>query len=150
MIDAYLGDHGLSSLFFLSFLASTLLPLGSEWLLALLIAEGMSSFIVILVATIGNFLGSFTTYLIGRWGADFMVSRMLRINDFETGKAKRIYRRWGIWSLLFSWMPIVGDPLCLAAGIFKASPVWFSMLVNTGKCFRYVFVAWVVFSAKVG
>jgi len=150
MIDFSLADNGLSSLFFLSFLASTLLPLGSEWLLALLIADGYSSFTVILVATIGNFLGALTTYLIGRWGSDFMVSRILRINDFETGKAKRMYCRWGIWSLLFSWVPIVGDPLCLAAGIFKASPVWFSMLVISGKCLRYVFVAWLVFSANVG
>ena len=145
-MDQFVTDYSLSTLFFLSFAASTVLPLGSEWLLALLIAKGASAALVVLTATAGNFLGACTTYLIGLWGADFVIFRLLRISPETSNRAQRSFRKWGVWALLFSWLPIIGDPLCLAAGIMKTNLFVFSILVITGKAFRYMFVAWVALS----
>ncbi len=145
-MDQFITDYSLSTLFLLSFGASTLLPLGSEWLLALLIAEGRSPWLVVTVATTGNFLGACTTYLIGIWGADFVISKLLRISVEKSDRAQQLFRKWGVWSLFFSWLPIIGDPLCLAAGIFKTNPFIFSILVISGKALRYIFVAWVISS----
>lgn len=141
-MDQLITDHSLSTLFLLSFAASTVLPLGSEWLLALLIVNGRSAIPAVLTATTGNFLGACTTYLIGLWGADFVVSKLLRISPETSNKAQKVFKKWGVWALLFSWLPAIGDPLCLAAGILKTNPYLFSVLVLTGKAFRYIFVAW--------
>jgi membrane protein YqaA with SNARE-associated domain len=146
-VDQFITDYSLSALFLLSFGASTLLPLGSEWLLALLIADGRSPGLVVAVATTGNFLGACTTYLIGLWGADFIIAKLFRIGAEKSDRAQQIFRKWGVWSLFFSWLPVIGDPLCLVAGIFKTNPIIFSLLVISGKALRYIFVAWVVSSA---
>ena len=146
-MDQLVTDHSLATLFLLSFAASTVLPLGSEWLLALLIAKGCAVTPAVLTATTGNFLGACTTYLIGLWGADFVIAKLLRISPETSHKAQKIFKKWGVWALLFSWLPAVGDPLCLAAGILKTNPYVFSILVITGKAFRYVFVAWAALSA---
>ncbi len=146
-MEQFITDHSLSTLFFLSFGASTLLPLGSEWLLALLVADGLPIVNVVLVATTGNFLGACTTYFIGILGANLIILKLLRISSEQSAKAQGVFRRWGVWSLFFSWLPIIGDSLCLAAGIFKTNPLVFSALVITGKAFRYMFIAWVDSSA---
>ncbi len=145
-MDLLVTDHSLSTLFLLSFAASTVLPLGSEWLLALLIVNGHPVVPAVLTATIGNFLGACTTYLIGLWGAEFLISKLLRISPETSDKAQTVFNKWGVWALFFSWLPVIGDPLCLAAGILKTNPYIFSILVITGKAFRYVFVAWAAFS----
>jgi len=135
-------DASLWSLFCLSFAASTILPLGSEWLLVLMIADGYPLFSTVLVATTGNFLGACTTYVIGRWGADFVIYKVLGIDDLKAQRAERVYQKWGIWSLLLSWVPLVGDPLCFIAGVFRIHPLPFSILVISGKCLRYLFIGW--------
>ena len=145
-MDQIITTYPLISLFFLSFAASTLLPLGSEWLLVLLVVNGLPPYLTVTVATAGNFLGAFTTYVIGRWGADFLISNLLRIGPEGRMRARRIYGRWGVWSLLFSWLPVVGDPLCLVAGMLKTNFLLFSVLVIAGKLFRYFFVARVALS----
>lgn len=132
-------------LFLLSFLASTLLPLGSEWLLVVMIVQGFSPVGCVVVASIGNYGGACTTYLIGRWGAERVSCRWLRMDEQPIHRAKVRYEKYGSWSLLFSWVPIVGDPLCLVAGIFRAPFVPFSILVFIGKCARYSFLAYLTF-----
>jgi membrane protein YqaA with SNARE-associated domain len=149
-MEQLISEHGLLSLFGLSFLAATIVPLGSEWLLGVLLINGYSASTVVLVATAGNYLGACTTYIIGRWGSDLLFYRILRIGSAEAARAKQLYRRWGIWSLLLSWLPIVGDPLCLAAGIFRTPYLPFSILVIIGKLLRYGFIAWVVLYTLAG
>ena len=143
-MDQFITDYSLSALFLLSFGASTLLPLGSEWLLALLIADGRSPGLVVAVATTGNFLGACTTYLIGIWGSDFFIKTILRIDDTQLAKAEKLYGKYGSWSLLLSWLPVIGDPLCLIAGVFRISFFRFSVLVFVGKFFRYAILALLV------
>ena len=136
-------DHcSLWTLFLLSFAAATIVPVGSEWLLALLISDGSPLVESVVTATIGNFLGSCTTYLLGLWGSAFLVTKVFRIKEQDMTRAEAVYRKWGIWSLLLSWLPVLGDPLCLAAGVFKTRFIVFSVIVLSAKAIRYFFVAW--------
>jgi len=141
-MESSLASHGYSGLFALSFLASTLLPVGSEWLLVLMILKGNDLFTTVAVAAVGNYLGACTTWAIGIWGGPLLVRRILRIDPATEEAAVRFYRRYGVWSLLLSWLPIIGDPLCLAGGILKVDFTRFSLLVFTGKLVRYAVVAW--------
>ena len=140
-METFLLNHGLPALFLLSFLAATVIPLGSEWLLVALLLHGHEAVPVVAVATIGNFLGACTTYGIGYLGSNFVVQKVLRISGRETSKAMTTYTRYGSWSLLLSWVPIIGDPLCLVAGSLKLSPLIFSFLVFSGKLARYALLA---------
>ena len=141
-MESSLASHGYSGLFVLSFLASSLLPVGSEWLLVLMLIKGNDPFATVIVATIGNYLGSCTTWAIGIWGGPLLVRRILRIDPATEEAAVRFYRRYGVWSLLLSWMPIIGDPICLVGGILKVDFTRFSLLVFTGKLVRYAVVSW--------
>lgn len=129
-------------LFIVSFLAATVLPLGSEWLLVLMVSQGFSLHETIVVASIGNFLGSCTTYLIGQYGSEYIIHKLLRIDCAQQIKAGKIYEKYGSWSLFLSWLPVVGDPLCLIAGVFKVGWLRFSLLVFLGKFSRYATVAY--------
>jgi len=135
-----LTSHGYPALFLLSFLASTMLPLGSEWMLAALLVNGYDPVLSVAVATAGNTLGACTTYGIGMYGGPFLVSRILRISEEARQKAERFYERYGSWSLLLSWVPVLGDPLCLVGGMLRIHPGRFSLLVLTGKLTRYLVV----------
>ena len=140
-MDQFLVSHGLLALFGLSFLASTVLPLGSEWLLVALLLKGHDPSTAITVATLGNTLGACTTYWIGIWGAPFIIQKVLRIKETDREKAERFYERYGSWSLLLTWLPVVGDPLCLVGGILKVGLGKFVFLVFCGKLARYVVVS---------
>ncbi|PLX87533.1 MAG: hypothetical protein C0618_06395 [Desulfuromonas sp.] len=136
-----LTDYGLFSLFLLSFCASTLIPLGSEWLLVALLLQGEDATTAVAVATAGNSLGAGSSYLIGRFGSDWLADRVLRIGEVQRQRAARIFARYGSWSLFFSWLPIIGDPLCLIGGLLRIHVGRFFLLVASGKGLRYIFVA---------
>lgn len=136
-----LTEYGLLSLFLLSFCASTLLPLGSEWLLVALLLGGSDPSHTVLVATLGNSLGAATCYLLGRWGGDWLIQRLLRIDQRQQQRAERWFNRYGSWALLFSWLPVVGDPLCVVSGTLKTPLLWFGLLVGSGKGLRYISLA---------
>jgi membrane protein YqaA with SNARE-associated domain len=140
MEDFFTG-HGYLTLFMLSFLASTILPLGSEWLLAALVMNGHDPVLSVAVATVGNTLGACTTYGIGLYGGPFLIGRILRISDEAQQKAESLYTRYGSWSLLLSWVPIIGDPICLVGGILRIRLGRFFTLVVTGKLARYAIVS---------
>ncbi len=136
-----LTEYGLLSLFLLSFCASTLLPLGSEWLLVALLLNGTDPVSSVLIATIGNSLGAATSYLIGRLGSDWLSQKLLRIEHAQQLRATRWFTRYGSWALLFSWLPIIGDPLCLVSGTLKTPLFRFGLLVTAGKGLRYIAIA---------
>src|SRR5262245_27608793 len=112
-MEDFLAGHGYAALFALSFLASTLVPLGSEWLLVTMLLKKYDPAMTVAVASVGNYLGACTTWAIGVWGGPFLIRRVLRIGTPAEERAGRLYQRYGAWSLLFSWLPVVGDPLCL-------------------------------------
>lgn len=135
-------EHTYIALLIVSFLAATLLPLGSEWLLVALLLGGKSPILVVVIATVGNTLGGATNYLIGRWGSTWLISKVLRINPDQQQQAQDWFQRYGSLSLLFSWLPVVGDPLCLVAGTLRTSLARFFVLVTTGKALRYISLTW--------
>ena len=137
-----LTAYGLPALFILSFLASTMLPLGSEWLLVAMVLQKHDPLVTVVVATSGNYLGACTSYAIGIYGGDFLIKKLLRIGDAERNRAERFFARYGSWALFFSWLPVIGDPLCLAGGVLKIPFSRFSILVASGKALRYSAVAW--------
>jgi membrane protein YqaA with SNARE-associated domain len=141
MLHDWLNQPGYVSLFLLSFLASTLLPLGSEWLLVMMLAGGYDPLSAVATATVGNYLGAAMTYLIGLWGGSWLVEKVLRVSPEQQDRARNYYKRFGVYSLLFSWLPVVGDPLCLVGGMLRVNFGLFSLLVATGKLARYVITA---------
>lgn len=140
-MEDFLIEHGLPALGILSFLAATLVPLGSEWLLVTLVLQGQPVVELVVIATVGNVLGAFTTYGIGWWGAAFLQKTILRMDEQQAERAVQLYTRYGPVSLLFAWLPIIGDPLCLAAGLLKMPPLYFALPVTLGKLGRYIFIA---------
>ncbi len=140
-MESFLLNNGLPALFVLSFLAATVLPLGSEWLLITLILKLSDPVNAVTVATVGNSLGAFTTYGIGLWGSAFLLQKVLRIDARQAERAAAFFNRYGSWTLLLSWLPIIGDPLCLAAGSLRFNFLLFSIMVFVGKLARYTFIA---------
>lgn len=131
-------QYGLPALLLVSFGAATLLPLGSEWLLAALVLNGSEPVAAVVVATIGNTLGAATNYVIGRWGATWGAERFTSFDAQRQLRAQSWFRRYGDWSLLLSWMPIIGDPLCLISGVVKTPLSRFFALVVCAKGLRYI------------
>lgn len=132
--------NGYLYLFGLSFLAATVVPLGSEWLLVALLMQKLDPAWLVASATTGNVLGALSTWAIGVWGGPFLMERVLRIDPKSQAKARSIYQRWGSWSLLLAWVPIFGDPLCLVGGLFRIPFLRFTLLVTLGKFGRYAFI----------
>ena len=127
-------------LFGSAFLSATLLPGSSEVLLVyLLTTTEHSPVLLLIVATSGNALGGFTSYWLGRFLAFRFPNRTLR--EKHQLAITRI-QHWGSFSLLLSWVPIIGDPLCVAAGYLKLNPFLAFLLLTLGKAARYAFIMW--------
>lgn len=135
-----LTQYGLAGLFIASFVAATILPMGSEVVLGVLVANGHDPVLSVIVATIGNVLGSVVNYLMGLWGAKFTLEKIIRISEQEFTRATRQLKRYGTACLLFAWMPVVGDPLTFAAGVLRINFSIFLILVTAGKAFRYIVI----------
>lgn len=141
ILSSISNSPSLPLLFLLSFLAATVLPLGSEWLLVVMLAQDFPPEKTVLVASLGNYLGACTTFAIGLWGSEFVIEKILRIDARQRQRSEKLFTRYGSWALLLSWLPIVGDPLCLLAGVFRTGFLRFSLLVFTGKLARYATLA---------
>ena len=149
-MDFFTPEHGLVALFALSFLASTVLLLGSEWLLVALLLKGYDPVMSVAAGTAGNTMGPLTTYAVGIYRGPFLIKKVLRVDDEAGAKVQRFYARYGSWTLFLSWLPFVGDPLCLVGGILKINFWRFFLLVGGGKLFRYGVVAAVVMKIAEG
>jgi membrane protein YqaA with SNARE-associated domain len=130
------------SLFLSAFTAATLLPGSSEAVLTGLLVYGQGEpWLLIAVATVGNVLGSVVNWVLGRFLSAFRDRRWFPVSAGQYDRATGWYRRYGLWSLLFAWVPVVGDPLTVVAGALRVSLVPFVALVTVGKLTRYLFVA---------
>jgi len=130
------------ALFFSALISATLFPGGSEALLLYRLHDGGHALSLVLIATAGNVLGSLITYAMGRLGNEALHRRWLRISEESVARAERWFDRFGKPALLFAWLPIVGDPLCLAAGLLRCHLGIFLLLVTLGKLARYSLLAW--------
>lgn len=131
-----------AGLFGASLLAATLVPAQSEViLLGMLLTEHYQTWLLVLVASIGNISGSCLNWLLGRLLAHFEGRRWFPLKREATLRAEGWYHRYGRWSLLLSWAPIVGDPLTIVAGVLREPFPVFLALVSVAKVARYVAVA---------
>lgn len=130
------------ALFLAAFLAATIVPAQSEAVLVGLILAGDRSLILLLlVATTGNVLGSVVNWLLGRFIERFRDRPWFPVSRPRLAQAEAWYRRFGIWSLLLSWVPIIGDPLTVVAGVLRTPFLTFLVLVTIAKAGRYLVLA---------
>ena len=129
------------SLFLSSFFAATLLPAQSEAVLAFQLTSNKNNLIyLIFVATLGNVIGSLVNWYLGKFCLKYKEKKWFPIKVNQLEKGQKYYREYGRFSLLFSWLPVIGDPITLVAGVLK-EPLWsFLILVTIAKGLRYIFV----------
>jgi membrane protein YqaA with SNARE-associated domain len=129
------------SLLLISFLAATILPLSSELVLGSLLNKSEhNSFILIGTASLGNILGSVFNWLLGFYLFKYMHKKWFPFKENQINTASKRFYKFGAWSLLFTWVPIIGAPLTFVAGFLKVNFLVFLALVAVGKISRYLFV----------
>ena len=129
-------------LFTSALLAATILPMQSEAVLVgLLVADIHPATALIIVATVGNVLGSVINWVLGRYFLIFKEKRWFPLSQRQLERSQVWYKRYGRWSLLASWVPIIGDPLTVMAGVMREPLVTFLVLVIIAKGARYLVLA---------
>jgi membrane protein YqaA with SNARE-associated domain len=124
------------SLFSIAFASATLLPGGSEAFFLYLLTQKNSPILLLCIVTVGNTLGSYTNYLLGRYML-WLAQKRDYMNQRWIDKANALFGKYGFWTLWFSWMPVIGDPLTLVAGIARYSQIKFFLIVFCAKLLRY-------------
>ena len=133
------------SLFFLSFLAATLIPTSSELTLAALLStNNFNSLALLATASFGNILGSVFNWFLGFYLLKHINKKWFPFNEKQIVSASKWFNKFGVWSLLFAWLPIIGDPLTFIAGILRIRFLLFLVLVAIGKIARYYFIYYLV------
>lgn len=140
----YFSELGHIGLFIAAFLAATILPLSSEIVLSALLLSGLSPTSLVIVATVGNVLGSLTNYALGYWASLGVIKKWLKMSEDDFVRAEQRFSKYGMISLCFAWVPIIGDPLTVMAGVLRVRLRWFFILVTAGKFLRYVVLTYVV------
>ena len=129
------------SIFVVSFLAATILPASSELTFAgLLKLKDYNSLVLLFSASIGNILGSVFNWLLGYYLFKYSTNKWFPFKQNQINQASNWFKRFGVWSLFFAWVPIIGDPLTFVAGILKVKFSIFLILVSIGKVSRYLFI----------
>jgi membrane protein YqaA with SNARE-associated domain len=129
--------EALLSLFFMAFLAATVVPAYSEILFAGLLAAGHDPLALWIWATAGNTLGSAVNWVLGRFLLHFQDRRWFPFKSHTLGPAERWYKKYGVWSLLLAWAPLFGDALTFIAGLMRVRFPVFLLLTGIGKGVRY-------------
>ena len=127
-----------AGLFLTAFVAATVLPMQSEAVLVGLLLAAYPAWLLVTVASIGNVLGSVVNWLLGRGIERFRDRKWFPASGAGLARARRWYARYGKWSLLLSWVPIIGDPLTVVAGVLREPFPMFLLLVTVAKVGRYL------------
>ena len=130
-----------AGLFMAALAAATILPMQSEAVLVGLLLADYSPWLLITVASVGNVLGSVINWLLGRGIERFRDRPWFPASGAKLERAQHWYRRYGKWSLLLSWTPIIGDPLTVVAGVLREPFPMFLLLVTIAKIGRYLVLA---------
>ena len=134
-----LAEYG--ALFAAALLSATIFPFQSEAVLfAMLVAEHHTWWLLILVASVGNILGSIVNWFLGRFLTRFEDRRWFPVKRKQMARAEAWYHRYGRWTLLLSWVPVIGDPLIIVAGVLREPLRVFIPLVALAKTGRYLAV----------
>ncbi len=133
-------------LFIISFLAATILPLSSELVLStMLLTNSFDKYLLLVVASFGNILGSSVNWYLGKKILIFKDKKWFPANERQIAKGEIYFKKYGIWSLLLAWVPIIGDPLTIVAGILRVKFFTFLLLVSISKISRYIFLIFIIF-----
>ena len=133
------------SLFAISFLAATILPFSSELTLAGLIATSdYDNLLLLIVVSFGNVLGSVVNWALGSYSRNLTTKKWFPFKETQIERSSNWFRKFGKWSLLFAWVPVLGDPLTLVAGILRVKFIDFIILVAIGKVSRYLIVFYLI------
>ena len=125
------------SLFAISFLAATILPFSSELTLAGLIATSdYDNLLLLIVASFGNVFGSVVNWVLGSYSRNLTTKKWFPFKETQIERSSKWFRKFGKWSLLFAWVPVLGDPLTFVAGILRVKFIDFIILVAIGKVSR--------------
>jgi membrane protein YqaA with SNARE-associated domain len=130
-----------SGLFLSAFVSATLLPLQSESVLVGLLLTDHAPWAVIAIASVGNIAGAVLNWLIGRGIEHLHDRKWFPVSAARLQRSQAWYLRYGKWTLLLSWMPLIGDPITVVAGILREPLPMFLLLVSLAKVGRYLVVA---------
>lgn len=123
------------------FLAATLLPASSEVTLAALVQQAVGDpWLLLVFASIGNTGGSVVNWMMGRFLRHYQDRRWFPVSEKQVDRASNWFARFGLWSLLFAWLPVIGDPLTAVAGLLRVPFLPFLILVAIGKTARYLVI----------
>ena len=134
----FLTEWGLFGLFISSFLSATVVPFSSEFVLSFMILNGFDIYLTILIATIGNWLGGLSSYLIGRLGKWTIIEKYFGVDKNKVFNFKLKVDRWGSVLAFFSWLPIIGDVIAVSLGFFRTNFILVSIWMLLGKILRYI------------
>ena len=133
------------SLFAISFFAATILPFSSELTLAGLIAiSNYDNLVLLVVASFGNVLGSVVNWALGFYSRNLTTKKWFPFKDKQIENSSKWFSKFGKWSLLFAWIPVIGDPLTLAAGLLRVKFIEFIIFVTIGKFSRYFLIYYLI------
>ena len=133
------------SLFVISFLAATILPFSSELTLAgLIVTSNYENLLLLIVASFGNVLGSVVNWALGFYSRNLSSKKWFPFKETQIEKSSKWFRKFGKWSLLFAWVPVLGDPLTLIAGLLRVKFLHFIVLVAIGKVSRYLVIFYLI------
>ena len=124
-------------LFVNSFISATLFPLGSEALLLYYLSQNLNYILLLLFASVGNTMGSILNYWLGLKGEKYLINKNI-LKEKNIKKYKNYFDKYGAFTLLLSWMPIIGDGFTFVAGMLKYDIKRFIILVFLAKTFRYI------------
>ena len=146
----FLIPYGYVGLFVASFLAATILPFSSEIVLVSLLRFSYNDFtyspiLIVVSATLGNFLGGATNYYLGRFCKIEWLHKYLGFSNEKLKKTSKYVFKYGEYLAFFSWVPIIGDPLCVALGWFKAKQARFLFFMFVGKLLRYLILGFIFY-----
>jgi membrane protein YqaA with SNARE-associated domain len=134
------------SLFFTAFIAATLFPLSSEALLITLLYQDYTPWLLWLAAASGNTLGSCINWYLGKQCLHWQDKKWFPFKSGQLIRAQQQFQRYGLFSLLFAWLPVIGDPLTFFAGVMRIRFWQFVLLVAIGKSLRYAAVIFIALS----
>lgn len=140
MWENLITGSGYSGLLGVSFLAATLLPFSSEVAVATMFLSKFNPVLILITATAGNFLGALLNYFVGLWGDRFILSRYIHLSPQMRDRAKRHLEKYGAPFLFLAWLPVIGDPITVVAGVLRINLVLFTVWVVAGKALRYLAV----------
>ena len=125
----------------ISFLAATILPFSSEVVLTTMyLSNSFEPYFLLIFASIGNIMGSITNWYLGKKITLFQSRKWFPVTPDQLERSRKYFQKYGLWSLLLAWVPIIGDPLTLLAGVLKVRFSIFFLLVSISKISRYVFI----------